>query len=64
MILREFQSALRFHGPATGRGLVAARAEERGISTDQAEDEYLRYISMRCWIDPAEVGDLVAGELA
>lgn len=41
-----------------GRGLVAARAEERGISTGEAEDEYLRYISMRCWIDPAEVGDL------
>jgi len=41
-----------------GRGLVAARAEERGISAEDAEQDYLRYISMRCWIDPAEVGDL------
>ena len=25
----------------------------------ETEEEYLRYISMRCWIEPKEVGDLV-----
>ena len=24
----------------------------------EMEEEYLKYISMRCWIDPREVGDL------
>jgi NAD(P)-dependent dehydrogenase (short-subunit alcohol dehydrogenase family) len=43
---------------ARGRNLVAERAKDRGISAAEVEDDYLRYVSMRCWIDPAEVGDL------
>ena len=43
---------------ARGRDLVAERAKDRGISAAELEDDYLRYVSMRCWIDPAEVGDL------
>ena len=49
---------------ARGRDLVAGRAKTRGISEAEAEQDYLNYVSMRCWIDPAEVGDLVAAELA
>ncbi len=43
---------------ARGRELVAVRAKSRGISAAEAEQDYLNYVSMRCWIDPAEVGDL------
>ena len=41
-----------------GRKLVAERAAERGVPASDIEAEYLKYVSMRCWIDPAEVGDL------
>jgi NAD(P)-dependent dehydrogenase (short-subunit alcohol dehydrogenase family) len=43
---------------ARGRAVVAGRAEALGINEREAEQQYLSYISMRCWIDPAEVGDL------
>ena len=43
---------------ARGRDLVAERAAREGISAGEAEQDYLNYVSMRCWIDPAEVGDL------
>ena len=41
-----------------GRGIVARQAVERGISVDEREAEFLEFSSLKCWIDPAEVGDL------
>ena len=41
-----------------GRGIVARQAAERGISVEEREAEFLEFISLKCWIDPAEVGDL------
>ncbi len=41
-----------------GRGIVANQAAERGISTEERETEFLEFISLKCWIDPTEVGDL------
>jgi len=41
-----------------GRGIVANQAKERGISTEEREAEFLEFISLKCWIDPTEVGDL------
>ena len=41
-----------------GRGIVANQAKERGISPEEREAEFLEFISLKCWIDPTEVGDL------
>ncbi|MDG2269838.1 MAG: SDR family oxidoreductase [Alphaproteobacteria bacterium] len=41
-----------------GRGIVANQAKERGISAEEREAEFLEFISLKCWIDPSEVGDL------
>lgn len=41
-----------------GRGIVANQAKERGISAKEREAEFLEFISLKCWIDPSEVGDL------
>mgnify|MGYP002640536074 CR=1 FL=1 len=41
-----------------GRGIVAGQAAERGITVAEREAAFLEFISLRCWIDPAEVGDL------
>jgi NAD(P)-dependent dehydrogenase (short-subunit alcohol dehydrogenase family) len=43
---------------ARGRALVQRAADEAGVSFAEAEVEALRCSSMRCWIDPHEVGDL------
>ena len=43
---------------ARGRGIVANQAAERGISVEEREAEFLEFISLKCWIDPTEVGDL------
>jgi len=43
---------------ARGRALVQRAADEAGVSFAEAEADALRYISMRCWIDPHEVGDV------
>jgi NAD(P)-dependent dehydrogenase (short-subunit alcohol dehydrogenase family) len=43
---------------ARGRALVQRAADEAGVPFAEAEAAALRYISMRCWIDPHEVGDL------
>jgi NAD(P)-dependent dehydrogenase (short-subunit alcohol dehydrogenase family) len=43
---------------ARGRSLVARAAEAAGKTVEETEAEWLKYISMRCWIDPDEVGDL------
>ena len=42
-----------------GRAILSRKAEADGKSLEETEAEYLKYISMRCWIEPKEVGDLV-----
>ena len=42
-----------------GRAILARKAEADGNTLEETEEEYLKYISMRCWIEPKEVGDLV-----
>ncbi|MDE0779168.1 MAG: SDR family oxidoreductase [Alphaproteobacteria bacterium] len=41
-----------------GRGIIANQASERGITPEEREAEFLEFISLKCWIDPSEVGDL------
>lgn len=41
-----------------GRGILARQAAERGITEAEREAQFLEFISLKCWIDPAEVGDL------
>ena len=41
-----------------GKKVLADKAKEEGKSISEMEDEYLKYISMRCWIQPREIGDL------
>ena len=41
-----------------GKKILAATAKEEGKSISEMEEEYLKYISMRCWIHPREIGDL------
>ena len=41
-----------------GRNILANHARERGVSFADAEADFLKYISLKCWIDPSEVGDL------
>lgn len=40
-----------------GRGLVAKHAEETGQSLEAAEEDFLKYIAMRTWIQPSEIAD-------
>jgi NAD(P)-dependent dehydrogenase (short-subunit alcohol dehydrogenase family) len=37
---------------------VASVAADRGISAEAMEAEFLRFVSMRTWIAPEEIGDL------
>lgn len=41
-----------------GRNILANHAKEKGVSFEEAEADFLEFISLRAWIDPAEVGDL------
>ncbi len=41
-----------------GRSILANHAKEKGVSFEEAEQDFLEFISLRTWIDPAEVGDL------
>ncbi len=41
-----------------GRALVSTIAEQRGVTTEQQEQEFLKYISMSTWIAPSEIGDM------
>ena len=41
-----------------GRNILANQAKERGVPFEEAEQDFLEFISLRAWIDPAEVGDL------
>ena len=34
------------------------QAAERGITEKEREAQFLEFISLKCWIDPTEVGDL------
>jgi NAD(P)-dependent dehydrogenase (short-subunit alcohol dehydrogenase family) len=43
----------------TGRDLVARRARERRLHDDEVEADLLSYVSMRSWIEPEEVAELV-----
>jgi len=41
-----------------GRAILEGKAKAGGVSLEEAEAEYLKFISMRTWIEPREVGDL------
>lgn len=41
-----------------GRNILADHAKEKGVDFAAAEQDFLEFISLRTWIDPAEVGDL------
>jgi len=41
-----------------GRKLVSGHARITGQDVANAEQDFLKYISMNCWIDPEEVGDM------
>jgi NAD(P)-dependent dehydrogenase (short-subunit alcohol dehydrogenase family) len=43
---------------ARGRRLVQTHARSTGLSEAEAEREFLKYVSMHCWIKPEEVGDM------
>ena len=40
-----------------GRALVARLADERGVDDAHAEEDFLSHISMRTWIQPAEIAE-------
>ena len=40
-----------------GRGLVAKHAEEHGLCIEDAESDFLKYISLKSWIKPSEIAD-------
>ncbi|MBL0422719.1 SDR family oxidoreductase [Ramlibacter sp. AW1] len=41
------------------RGIVRAKADAEGRSVDEVQAEMLRFISMRCMVQPAEIADMV-----
>ncbi len=41
-----------------GRNILTNHAQEKGVSFEEAEQDFLKFISLRAWIDPAEVGNL------
>lgn len=41
-----------------GRNIVANQAKEMRISVEEREAAFMKFISLKCWIDPTEVGDL------
>lgn len=43
---------------ARGRRLVSDFSKRHRLSNDDAEQEFLRYISLRTWIKPSEIGDM------
>jgi NAD(P)-dependent dehydrogenase (short-subunit alcohol dehydrogenase family) len=42
---------------ARGRRLVELQAQERGTSYQEAEADFLKFISMRTWIEPDEIAE-------
>lgn len=49
-----------FMNNARGRGVLAKVAKDKGVSVEAMETEALRYVSMRSWIEMAEVADACA----
>ena len=43
-----------------GRGVLAKVAADKGIPIEQMEQEALRFVSQRTWIQPSEVADACA----
>lgn len=41
-----------------GRMLVEKLAATKSLSVDQAEQEYLRYISLKTWIEPSDIAEM------
>lgn len=41
-----------------GRNILANQAKEKGVRFEKAEQDFIKFISLRTWIDPSEVGDL------
>ncbi|MDG2313093.1 MAG: SDR family oxidoreductase [Alphaproteobacteria bacterium] len=41
-----------------GRGILSNHAKVKNIDFEEAENNFLKYISLRTWIDPSEVGEL------
>jgi NAD(P)-dependent dehydrogenase (short-subunit alcohol dehydrogenase family) len=42
-----------------GRSIVSNYARENKTSNEKAEADFLKYISMKSWINPSEIGDTV-----
>ncbi|MDC1513903.1 SDR family oxidoreductase [Porticoccaceae bacterium] len=40
-----------------GRGLVENHAATQGMTVDEAEADFLQYVSLRTWIQPSEIAD-------
>ena len=49
-----------FMDNARGRGVLANVAKDKGVSLEAMEQEALRYVSMRTWIQMSEVADACA----
>lgn len=49
-----------FMNNARGRGVLAKVAKDKGISLAEMEQDALRYVSMRSWIEMSEIADLCA----
>jgi len=49
-----------FMDNARGRGVLAKVAKDKGVSLQAMEQEALRYVSMRTWIEMSEVADACA----
>lgn len=43
-----------------GRGVLARVAADKGVSVEALEEEALRFVSMRTWIEMSEIADLCA----
>lgn len=41
------------------RGIVRRKAEAEGRDVDEVAQEMLRYVSMRCMVEPSEIADMV-----
>ena len=40
-----------------GRSLVSSYAQENDLSINEAETEFLKYISLKSWIKPSEIAE-------
>ena len=49
-----------FMNNARGRGVLAKVAKDKGISLEAMEEDALKYVSMRTWIETSEIADTCA----